>query len=182
MGKIKRHLLVKLIVGLIFKEDNILLKTMIFLKRQFGKIDFESKTLPFTHTDYYEREFGKDLKRKIVSFKRLIKADKLPQVKIITNRIEKKLSSGTYRQINIDPGYLDLSKFVLASTKDYKHRIYLNKGIYSEVTFFYQNKTFKPWEWTYPDYKTTEYITIFNQIRQIYADQIKAKTRQGTFS
>ena len=85
------------------------------------------------------------------------------------------MAKGISRIINIDPGYLDLSKLILASTKDYKHRIYLTKGIYAEVTLFYQDKTFCPWEWTYPDYKTGEYIEIFNRIRQIYAEQIKEK-------
>jgi hypothetical protein len=66
-----------------------------------------------------------------------------------------------------------LAKLVLASTKDYKHRVYLNQGIYSEVTLFYEDQSYKPWEWTYPDYKSGEYIAIFNRIRDIYAGQIK---------
>lgn len=191
MGKIKRHRPVnpalsvtkrgsiirkggvKLIIGFIFKEEGILNKTRFLLERQFGKIDFESQTLPFTHTDYYEKEFGRNLKRKFISFKKLILPQNLPKIKIITNIIEKKLSTQGSRTINIDPGYLDLAKLVLASTKDYKHRIYLNQLIYAEVTLFYENKSFRPWEWTYPDYKTPEYIAIFNQIRNIYTQQIK---------
>lgn len=162
-------------MGFIFKEEDILDKAKGFLKKIFGKVDFESQTLPFKHTDYYEPEFGKDLKRKFISFKELILPQHLPKIKISTHRIEKKLSRGASRLINIDPGYLDLAKLILASTKDYKHRIYLDKGIYAEVTLFYQNKSFRFWEWTYPDYKTPEYIAIFNQIREIYAKQIKNK-------
>ena len=173
MGKIKRHQPVKLITGFIFKEDNILNQAKIILVRRFGKIDFESPTLPFVHTDYYEQEFGKDLKRQFVSFKKLIEPSALPKIKNITNQIEKKFSCGASRLINIDPGYLDLSKLILASTKDFKHRIYLNRGIYAEVALFYQNKTFNSWEWTYPDYKTSEYIEIFNTMRHIYSGQIK---------
>lgn len=166
---------VKLIIGFIYKEDDIFNRAKAILEKQFGKIDFISPALPFRHTDYYEREFGRDLKRRFVSFKKLISPQNLFQIKIITNKFEKKLSDGAFRLINIDPGYLDLAKVILASTKDYKHRIYLNKGIYAEVTLFYQDKTFKPWQWTYPDYKTQEYIAIFNQIRQIYVEQIKDK-------
>ena len=175
MGQIKRHLPVKLVIGFIFKEADIPNKTKAILEKQFGKIDFESQILPFTHTTYYEKEFGKNLKRSFISFKKLISPQALPKIKIITNKIEYKLSHGKYRLINIDPGYLNLSKLVLASTKDYKHRIYLNQGIYAEITLFYQDKTFKDWEWTYPDYKTPEYIAIFNQIREIYTQQIKDK-------
>lgn len=194
MGRIKKHLPVspvrnlflpfkkrsisngvKLIIGFIFKEENILNEAKAILVRRFGKIDFESQTLPFVHTDYYEKEFGEDLKRKFISFTKLVLPCDLPKIKIITNKIETKLSSGSSRLINIDPGYLDLAKLILASTKDYKHRIYLNRGIYAEVTLFYQDKTFQSWQWTYPDYKTPEYIAIFNRIRQIYAQQIKDK-------
>jgi len=175
MGKIKKHKLVKLIIGFIFKKEDILNGTKAILQRRFGRIDFESQTLPFTHTNYYEKEFGGDLKRRFVSFKKLVLPQNLPTIKIVTNQIEKKLSSNACRKINIDPGYLDLAKLILASTKDYKHRIYLDKGIYAEITLFYHDATFNFWEWTYPDYKTPEYITIFNQIREIYAKQIKNK-------
>lgn len=173
MVTIKKHIPVKLIIGFIFKEESIYDNAKGILQRYFGEIDFESPLFDFTHTDYYQKEFGTPLKRKFVSFKKLIPAQNLPKIKITTNKIEQRLSCGASRLINIDPGYLDLSKLVLASTKDYRHRIYLDRGIYSEVTLFYQNKTFNPWEWTYPDYKTSEYIALFNQIRQIYSEQIK---------
>jgi len=172
MGIVKRRPPVKLIVGFIFKEENVFIKAKKFLEKRFGKIDFESEEMPFVHTAYYENEFGKDLKRKFISFKKLIPTDSLSQIKIATNKIEKKLSNPPSRLINIDPGYLNLSKLILATTKDYKHRIYLKEGIYAEVTLFYQDKTFKAWEWTYPDYRTNEYLAIFNQIREVYAQQL----------
>jgi hypothetical protein len=175
MGEAKKPEPVKLILGFIFQKEDVLNEASVLLKKRFGKIDFQSQILAFTHTDYYAPEFGKDLKRKFLSFKDLILPEDLPEIKIAANRIEQKLSRRQSRLINIDPGYVNLAKLVLASTKDYKHRIYLGKGIYAEVTLFYQAKTFRPWEWTYPDYKTDEYIGIFNQIRGIYAGQIKNK-------
>jgi hypothetical protein len=175
MGTIKKHFPVKLVIGLIFKDNKIYVKAKSLLERKFGPIDFESQTLDFSHTDYYEKEFGKGLKRAFVSFKKLISPDQLPAVKTITNHFEARLSRNTLRRINIDPGYLELSKFVLATTKDYKHRIYLRTGIYAEITLFYRRGSFCPWEWTYPDYRTDAYIKIFNKIRQIYVEQIKNK-------
>lgn len=175
MGRIKKHALVKLIVGFIFNSHDHFIVAKDILEKKFGKIDFESQVLPFVHTDYYKKEFGEDLKRKFVSFRQLVTAESLPKIKIFTNRIEHKLSKENKRQVNIDPGYIDLSKLILVTTKDYKHRIYLNNGIFAEVTIFYKNGTFIAWDWTYPDYKTDEYITIFNRIRQIYAQQIKEK-------
>jgi len=174
VGRIKKHQPVKLIIGFIFKEEDAFDKAKCLLKRRFGEIDYESQTLPFIHTDYYEKEFGKDLKRKFISFKKLIRPEDLASIKITTNIIEQKLSQRGLRSINIDPGYLDMAKLILASTKDYRHRIYLNQGIYAEITLFYENGGFCTWEWTYPDYRTTDYIAIFNRIRDIYMlEQIK---------
>ena len=175
MGRIKEPVAVKLIIGLIFKEESSCERAKTILQKCFGKIDFESQTLNFAHTGYYKDEFGANLKRRFISFNKLLASQDLSKIKIITNEVEEKLSSANRRLINIDPGYLDLAKLILASSKDHKHRIHLNKGIYAEVTLFYQDKTFRPWEWTYPDYKTNEYITIFNRIREIYACQIKKK-------
>lgn len=173
MGQINKQPAVKLIIGFIFKKDGLFTKAKANLEKRLGEIDFQSRILPFEHTDYYEKELGKNLKRAFVSFKKLIDPAHLPEIKITTNKIERGLSTGKKRTVNIDPGYLDLSKLCLASTKDYRHRIYLDKGIFAEITLFYQDKTFKPWDWTYPDYRTEEYIAIFNQIREIYARQIK---------
>lgn len=175
MGSIRKIQSVKLVIGFIFKKESVLVKARGILRKEFGKIDYESQTLAFTHTAYYAAEFGENLKKKFISFQKLISPQSLAKVKITTNTIEKRLSKQGLRLINIDPGYLDMARLILASTKDYKHRIYLDKGIYAEVTLFYQHKSFTPWEWTYPDYKSADYIAIFNRIREIYARQIKDK-------
>lgn len=172
MGQINSRAKVKLIVGFIFKDDASLELVLRLLTRRFGKIDFDSSDIAFIHTDYYRDEFGCGLKRRFVSFKRLILPEKLPQIKLITNSIEKKLSKAGKRCVNIDPGYLNSAKLVLATTKDFVHRLYLSRGIYAEVTLFYKDKTFNSWPWTYPDYRTTEYIGIFNKIRSLYLSQL----------
>jgi hypothetical protein len=173
MGKSTSPDQVKLIIGFIFKEEGFLKKAEGILLRHFGAIDLESPILPFDYTDYYQKEIGSGLSRKFVSFKKLIPSQKLASVKILTNKIEEKLSLKGRRRINIDPGYLTLAKLVLASTKDYSHRIHLSNGIFAEITLCYQNKIFQPREWTYPDYRSAEYLHIFNDIRNIYAQQIK---------
>jgi hypothetical protein len=175
MGKIKPKRLVKLIVGFIFKELSALNAARRILEEHFGNIDFESEILAFDYTDYYEKELGKGLNRRFISFKKLLHPETLPEIKIATNRIEKKLSVVLKRKINIDPGFLDLAKLILATTKDYKHRIYLKRGIFAEVTLFYEGKSFRAWEWTYPDYRTEKYLEIFNKIREIYAEQLAKK-------
>ncbi|HTY45607.1 MAG TPA: DUF4416 family protein [Patescibacteria group bacterium] len=177
MGKIVQRLPVKLFTGLIFQDSAIFEQAKAVLARHFGRIDLQSSILPFIHTDYYEKEFGTGLKRAFVSFARLIPAEELSRIKVKTNQIERKFCRAESRRINIDPGYLDLGKLVLASTKDHGHRIYLGRGIYAEVTLFFQDKTFQPWPWTYPDYKTAGYIAVLNQMRACYAGQIKTRSR-----
>lgn len=172
MGLTKKASAVKLVIGLIFKETAALAKAKAALRREFGQSDFSSEIMPFHHTAYYEKEFGQGLKRQFIAFRGLVSPSELWKIKILTNKIEAGLSCKGKRKVNIDPGCLDLAKLVLATTKDYKHRIYLRGGIYAEVTLYYQDKTFKPWEWTYPDYQSREYLEIFNRIREIYARQL----------
>lgn len=172
MGKIRKTHPVKLITGFIFKNDAVADKAKKILEKKFGKIDYESESLPFRYTDYYKAEFGSDLQRKFISFQKLVYPRILPAAKIFTNKIEEKLSENGPRTINIDPGYLDMAKLILASTKDYVHRMYLDKGIFAECTLFYKGTSFTPWEWTYPDYRSSDYIKIFNLIREIYSGQI----------
>ncbi len=175
MGKIAPDKPVKLIAGFIFKDKQVFNKAKSALIRHFGKVDFESRPIPFTLTDYYREEFGDGLLKVFISFHKLILPQQIAKIKIFTNNIERKLSLAGRRLVNIDPGYLDLAKLVLASTKDYAHRIYLDKGIYGEITLSYQGKSFQGWQWTYPDFRTSEYIDIFNQIRELYAEQSKKR-------
>ncbi len=171
MGKITRAKPVKLIAGFIFRDDKYLKKAESILVRKFGRIDFKSQIIPFNFTDYYAKEFGINLKRVFISFEDLISPKSLSSIKVITNQIEKKLSLNGKRLINIDPGYLDSARLVLASTKDFAHRVYLDKGIFAEITLIFRDHSFRGWEWTYPDYKKEEYIEVFHKIRAIFLHQ-----------
>jgi len=175
MGSILRNHPVKLTVAFIFKQPIILEKVKSILKKRFGEIDFTSAILPFDYTDYYQKEMGDGLKRVFISFTKLIPPENLSKIKVFTNKIEAKFSESRCRAINIDPGYLDLARLVLASTKDFSHRIYLSHGIYADLTLIFKDCSFRSNPWTYPDYRTENYIKIFHQIREIYACQIKNK-------
>ena len=175
MGQIKTHPPVKLIVGMITADISLFTSAGQKLNEQFGEIDFHSEVMPFDYTDYYNDEMGQNLQRQFISFESLIPADKLAEVKIFTNELEEEFffENTQNRRINLDPGYVSAAKMILASSKDHAHRIYLGKGIFAEITLRYYQKTFQPWEWTYRDYRTEEYIDIFNQIRKIYMRQLR---------
>jgi hypothetical protein len=161
---------VKLIAGLLSNNIKLFTAATSLLQNLFGKIDYESDLVDFNCTDYYAHEMGADIKRKFLSFKKLVDIDDIHTVKLKTNSLEGCFSESGKRQINIDPGYLNMSKLVLFSTKDYSHRIYSGSGIYSEITLFYKNKKFNPWPWTYTDYKSSVYAGIFEKIRCLYKD------------
>jgi hypothetical protein len=171
VGKIKIPEKVKLIVGMLSQNLELFSSAEKELEKKFSEIDYRSNLLPFSHTDYYEKEMGKNLLRKFISFKKLIFPEEIVEIKIFTNELEEKFSFEGKRKINLDPGYLTLSKLVLVSTKDYSHRVYLNKGIYAEATLFYKDKKFQNFPYTYPDYRTEEYKKIFQEIRNIYYKQ-----------
>ena len=70
------------------------------------------------------------------------------------------------RPINIDPGYVSYSKIILASAKNFSHRIYLRSGIYAEVTLNYRrDKGWQFFDWTYPDYKEKAALDFFTLAR-----------------
>jgi hypothetical protein len=181
MGMIKEPLPVKLIASMFTARGELLEEARVRLSQKFGPIDYESELLPFDHTTYYAAEFGENLKRRFVSFEKLVHPGKLAGIKLLTNALELVLSGAKgmewavegRRQINIDPGYISHSKLVLATTKDHAHRIYLGQGIYAEVTLHFRGGTFQPWPWTYPDYASPPLIAIFNQIRGLYVKQLR---------
>jgi hypothetical protein len=182
MGIVKEPIRVKLICGMIAGQPELFEQAQSKLIEQYGVIDYTSPIIPFScYTDYYESEIGTNLSRRFISFEKLIDPVDIVPIKLTTNRIELEFTLASNRQgriINLDPGYVSNAKLVLATTKDYQHRLYLGQGIYAEVTLRFRQGKFEPFEWTYPDYKTPEYLAIFNQIRSIYNEQINKKANR----
>lgn len=139
------------------------------LTERFGVVDLRSDVLPFDFTTYYHKEMGAPLFRQFVAFKQKIDPSLLPDVKRWTNELEERFAdvrdNQIHRRINLDPGYVTAAKLVLATTKDHAHRLYLRDGIFAEVTLTFRDKSFQPMDWTYPDYRTAEYIAFFNAVR-----------------
>lgn len=163
---------VKLFIGFIYSDEDVLNKTIKLLENKYGQIDSYEGPIPFTHTEYY-KETGDNLKKYFISFKKNIKRDNIARIKLHSNKIEKKFQTTSKRQINIDPGYLTLSNVFLASCKDYYHRIYIGKNIFLENELRYTQKKYIPFEWTYPDYVSPEYIDYFLRLRKIYHNSLK---------
>lgn len=170
MGKIRVPDIVKPFAGLLLADISLLNEAKTALESLFGPIDLCSDSISFTHSDYYHPEMGEHILRLWVSFAELSDPGNLPGWKVTANRLEEERArqedGRLLRRINIDPGYVSDSKIILASTKDYSHRIYLGSGIYAEVTLSYRRK--KGWQffdWTYPDYREKTALDFFTVVR-----------------
>ena len=179
MGSPSEPLPVKLVMPMFTGEPGLFEQAERALTDHFGPVDYRSPRLPFDHTTYYEEEFGHGLVRRFIAFGELIDPGRLAEIKLLTNGLEQEWSEGGRRRINLDPSYVSRSKLVLATTKNHGHRIYLGRGIYAEVTLTYRDKDYRPWPWTYPDYRTESYREILRAIRGIYLAQLEAARRAG---
>lgn len=168
---------VKLAVGVLAANGNCLQAAVEEIRSEFGKIDLLSDIWLFTQTDYYEDETGPDILRQFVSVEKLIDPGELAQIKHQTNQLEKTIAGKSglslARPVNLDPGYIEPSKLVLASTKNYSHRIYIGQKIYAEVTLVFDKGCWRPLPYTYPDYRQQCYLDFFEKVRARLLEQLR---------
>ena len=144
------------------------------LEEMLGRIALRSDPVRFDYTTYYNEEMGGELTRQWWVFGTLVQPDRLVEFKQRSNVIEQQyVNASGGRTVNIDPGLLSLNNLVLASTKNYAHRIYLGQGIYAEVTLLYQHKRFVPLAWTYPDYRDPAALEFFVRARAVLSETMK---------
>jgi len=174
MGQVKEPKPAKLFMSLIASEGQFIEQGIENLRLDFGPVDFISEKFPFDITDYYFPEMGKNLFRHFITFQRLILRETLPDIKRRTNRLEEQYANPDgNRRINIDPGYISPEHVILATTKGYTHRPYLRDGIWADLTLVFRDKSFRPLEWTYPDYRGEKIIQLFNHLRKVYLENLR---------
>ena len=182
MGEIRFPEPVQLIIAAFAAEEEALAWGRERATEAFGPIWRESPTFRFNEfTDYYADEMGPVLLKRFWAFEQLVGMDRLAEIKVMTNSWEDDLARGgadgtspvlsggparaVRRPLNLDPGYIDLGKLILASTKDHLHRIYLRDGIFAETTLYYSQKAWQKLPWTYPDYQSAGYQAFFTECR-----------------
>lgn len=173
---------VMLICGILVARRELMPEVRRRLEEAFGPARLESEPIPFVWTKYYESEMGPDITRLFLAFENLICPGEIARIKLQTNAIEAEFARrpGTPapRPVNLDPGYMDGSRLVLASTKDNSHRIYLGDGIYAELTLSFRKGAFRHYEWTYPDYRSEQYAAFFEKARLDFLRR-RAAARRG---
>mgnify|MGYP006271146083 CR=1 FL=1 len=166
----------KLIVGVLLRETGLLEPVADRLAERFGPPDLVSPWMPFDYTDYYGPEMGGPLRRRMFAFGRLAEPDGLPEIKRATNALEDEYRREGNRRVNIDPGFVTRERLVLATGKNFTHRIYLGKGIFADLTLIYTRGDFQPLPWTFPDYADAPVKTFLRQVRNRYVAQMKRET------
>jgi len=149
------------LISLIFSAytDYYLEEVRPLLEDRLGPVDYVSAELPFgVFTSFYDSEMGPGLTARLVSFRRLFHPSELPEIKLLTRGIEDAMR-------------------VLASTKHWANRMYVGRGIFAEITLMFVNGAFRPFEHTYPNYKSKEYIDELTRIRNIYLEKRKERLR-----
>ena len=164
---------VKFLTAITYNDEKILQSSINELEKLHGGIDLKSASFEFDYTKYYEKEMGPGLKKQFFSFKSLGAPRQLVDRKRLAIGLEEKFSRKSRRQINIDPSYLELAKLVVASTKNFAHRIYLGQDIYGDLQLRYSQDEFVLCEWTYPDYKFESSIEFFKKARATYLEQLR---------
>ena len=164
----------KLVIGLFMKEKELFEPLVAELVSQFGALDLVSRWMSFDYTVYYEKEMGTPLFRRLLAFNTLIQQLDLAGIKLATNVIEEHYTVDGRRRVNIDPGYLLQERFVLASGKNFSHRIYVGQKIYADLTLIYQRGVYEALPWTYPDYADRPIIRFLEQVRAKYGTDLEA--------
>jgi hypothetical protein len=163
----------KLVVGFFMKDKKLLKPFTEKLYQALGPVDMVSAWIPFDFTSYYETEMGAPLFRRLLTFEKLILQDQLAHVKLYTNKLEMQYMESGKRQINADPGILSHERFVLATGKNFTHRIYLKNGIFADLTLIFTQGRFQELPWTYPDYKDKNILSFLEKVRNKYLIDLK---------
>ena len=173
MGKVRIPNKVLLMTAVCCNSENMEQIAVEKLTGLFGPVEDRTSPFNFSHTHYYQEEMGNDLTKFYLTFTHLIDPSQIADIKLATNTIEDELSLSGSRNVNLDPGYIEVPKLVLATTKNFSHRVYINKGIYGDVQLYWQAGTFHANPWTYPDYVVPANLAFFNQQRQRYFKRIQ---------
>jgi hypothetical protein len=168
---------VKLFIAVLWSQPGIIPSALNQLCACWGDIDFTGSDHPFDITHYYASEMGPDLHRRLLSFAHLVSPDVIGQAKHSANQIEDRLAGPTGRLVNLDIGYLDHNKIVLASFKGAGQKIYLKDGVWADLVARYREGRYVPFEWTFPDFKDGRYDNELLEIRHLYMNQLRASKR-----
>ncbi len=170
----------KLIVGVIYHDKEVLSRALEMLTEAFGEYDLVCEEFSFSgeFSTYYDEEIGGEGLRRIYSFKTLVNPERQAEIKEMTNEFERLLSVNGNRKINLDPGFINHGRLMLATTKPAGFRIPLKNGIHTELTLFFARGGWHKFPWSYRDYQSEKVQVFLTRVRKIYLEQRKAYKKE----
>lgn len=111
-----------------------------------------------------------------MAFARLVMPERLAGIKLQTNGLEDRIREDAAmpgRAVNIDPGILTASALIMATAKDFTHRIPLAHGIYAHLELLFTRTDLRFLDWTYPDFRQDSYRRFFLDLRKLYLEQLR---------
>ena len=173
----------KLIIGVIYHDEEVLRQALDILTREFGEIEAVSEEFSFSgeFSTYYDEEIGGEGLRRIYSFKETVDPTRQADIKIRTNEIEAEFSVDGKRKINLDPGFINHGRLLLATTKETGFRIPLKEGIYTELTLFWARGGWQKLPWTYRDYQSERVQKFITEVRHSYLAE-RRKNKEKTIT
>ncbi len=164
----------KLFFAVLSSQDAPIEELRHRLSLEFSAIQHELEPYAMTDSDYYVPEMGAHLQKTIWVCAQSIDPAELVDIKLHTNRLEAHYAGKRGRRVNIDPGYLDLARVVLATGKNNAHRLYIASGIYEEITLLWKRREgYQPLPWTYPDYRRAEVLNFLNLARESFHEELR---------
>ncbi len=165
---------VMVIASIISHADKLKESTCILLESRFGKAELASPLYPFDLSGYYEKEMGAFLSRRWYCFSKLWDASELAEWKYLCGNIENDfLDLKGNRTVNIDPGYLDYGKLVLASFKSAPDKIYMGRGVWAHMCLRYGRGSFTAPDHSFPDFKDGRFNDFMLEARRLYRKMLR---------
>lgn len=154
-----------LVVSVIYRIESRFDEAARRMGALWGDPERISDPFPFDKTRYYRREMGEPLVRRFFVGRRPVARDTLPEIKVAAETIEREFAEEGRRTVNVDPGFLTAENFVLATGKNFSHRIYLGNGVFADLTLVFREGEYRALPWTYPDYASGEIRAFLGEVR-----------------
>jgi len=166
----------RLVVSVIYREERRFTETVPRVESVAGPVRAAGGPLPFDRTEYYGREMGAPLFRRFLAAGRAVPRGSLAPIKVAMESIEAEMSEGGRRTVNLDPGLLTPESFILATGKNFSHRVYLGNGVFADLTLVYRGGEFRPLPWTYPDYASDGVRSLLGELRREHLAEVQGET------
>jgi hypothetical protein len=172
MARIQKASPGRLVISIVHSSRDALADALTQLERRFGRVQCETIDIPHANGEEYREEMGDSLQRRFFSFENLIQRDSLVEVKEFCHRVESQLGDHihdyTFRTVNVDPMLVTPANLVLASHREFNHRIYLGSGVFGEVCLIWSRGKYCRLPWTDPDFCHDEAIDFFVRVRSSF--------------